>query len=318
MACLATLAPPRLAAQTPAWPSQPITVVVPFAAGGNVDTAARLVTTRLADQLKQAIVIENIAGASGSIGTQRVVAARPDGYTLLFAVAAPINVAPLLSPGTIKYNALKDLAPVGTAASSAFVLVGKPGLAASTTSELVKLARSQPGRLSYGTDGTGGHLHLTGEMIKQIAGIDLLHVPYKSGPQVLTELAGGQLDLAVLPLGLAQGFIREGKIKAFGVTTRQRTAAFPALPSLSEAPELQTLDVESWLGLLAPAKTDPAIVTQLAKALEAVLADPEVVAKMATASLKPLPLSPEQFGALLARERQTLGAVITSAGIKLE
>ena len=298
--------------------SDPIVAVVPFSAGGSVDVAARLLMPRLAERLKQPVVVENTVGASGTIATQRVIRARPDGHTLLFAVASPINVAPLVSPNTYRYDALKELVPVVPVAASAFVLVGRPTLAAATTNELLRLVRSQPGKLNFGTDGVGTGLHVTAEMIKQEAGLEMVHVPYKSGPQVLTELAGGQIDLAVLPVSLVQGFVRDGKVKAFGVTSRTRWPGLPEVPSLSETPELRRLDVEAWHDLLVPARTDPAIVEMLAREMSAVLSEPETVRKLADAGFKPMQMTSAQFAAHLASERSEMARTIAAAAIKVD
>ncbi len=301
-----------------AYPSGPVTVIVPFAPGGSVDVAARIVTTRLAERLKQPVVVENVPGAAGTIGTQRAIRAKPDGQTLLFAVASPITVAPQVTPGTVKYDALKELVPIAPVGVAPFVLIGSPALASNTTSELVKLARSQPGKLNYGTDGVGTSMHVSMELVKQSAGIDVVHVPYKAGPQVLTELAGKQIDLAVLPVSLAQAFVKDGRVKAYGVTSKARWPSLPGVPSLSESAELKDMDIESWFGLLAPAPLDPAIRDRLAREIAAITAEPEVVKKMDDAGLKPLQMTPAQFGAYLAREKQVFGRVISSAGIKVE
>ena len=300
------------------YPAAPITVIVPFAAGGSVDVAARIVLPKLSERLKQAVVIENAPGAAGTIGTQRAIRARPDGYTLLFAVASPITVAPQVAPATVRYDALRELAPIAPVGVAPFVLIGKPGLAAASTADLVKLAKSQPGKLSYGTDGVGTSMHVSMELVKLNAKIDVLHVPYKSGPQVLTELAGNQIDLAVLPVSLAQAFIKDGKVKAYGVTSSQRWSSLPGVPSLSETADLKDMHIESWFGLLAPALVEPAIRERLAREIAAILADPDVIKKMDDAGLKPMSLTPAQFGAYLAREKQMLGAVISAAGIKAE
>ena len=306
------------AALAQAWPDKPITVVVPFGAGGGVDAAARIVMPKLAERLGQQVVIENVPGASGTIGTQRVAKAKPDGYTLLFAVASPINVAPLVAPASVRYDAFKELVPIAPVAVSPFVLVGKPGLPAATTAELLALARKQPGKLTYGTDGFGTSLHVTAAMITHTAGVDLLHVPYKSGPQVLTDVAGGQVDLAVLPVALVQGMVKEGKVKAYGVTSKARSEALPGVPSLSETPALATLDVESWMGLLGPAGLDPAIVARLNKEVAALLADPAVLKLLADGGMKPMQMAPADFGAYLQRERKALAATVAAANIKAE
>lgn len=299
-----------------AWSDKPITVVVPFGAGGGVDAAARIVMPRLAERLGQQIVIENVPGASGTIGTQRVVKAKPDGQTLLFAVASPINVAPLVAPASVRYDALTELVPIAPVAVSPFVLIGKPGLPATTTAELLALARSQPGKLSYGTDGFGTSLHLTAAMITGTAGVQMLHVPYKSGPQVLTDVAGGQLDLAVLPVALVQGMVKEGKVRAYGVTSKARSMSLPDVPSLSETPALSGLDVESWLGLLGPAGLDAAIVARLNKEIAVLLADPGLLKQLADGGMKPLAMTPADFSGYLARERKALAAVVTANNIK--
>ncbi|MBL0918619.1 MAG: tripartite tricarboxylate transporter substrate binding protein [Hydrogenophaga sp.] len=305
-------------AQASDYPSRPVTVVVPFAPGGSVDSAARLALQALSERLKQPFVVENVAGASGTIGSQRVARAAPDGYTLLFAVASPINVAPVVKPSIVRYDALKDFAPVATVASSPFVLIGSPRLAAPATADVIAMARQSPGKLNYGTDGVGTSMHLTAEIIKLSAGIDVVHVPYKNGPQVLTEVSSGLIELAVMPVTLAQPFIKDGKVKAYGVTSRQRWPSLPDVPALAETPALKTVDVDSWYGLLAPAGTDAAIVARLAGAVREALKDPGLVEKMGTAGLKPMVIERAEFAALLKLERETLAAAVKAAGIQPE
>lgn len=319
---LAALSPAALlplpAAAQGVWPDKPVTVVVPFGAGGGVDAAARIVLPKLAERLGQPLVIENVPGASGTIGTQRVARSRPDGYTLLFAVASPINVAPLVAPASVRYDVQKDLLPLTPVAVSPFVLVGRRDLPAAGVAELMQLARAQPGRLTYGTDGMGTSLHLTAAMIAQQAAVQLTHVPYKSGPQALADVAGGTIDLAVLPVALAQGLVKENKVRAYGVTSKQRSDALPGTPSLSESRELAGFDVESWLGLLAPAGLDPAIAARIVREVAAVLAEPEMVRQLALGGMKPMQMSSVDFAAYLARERKSLAAVVSAANIKVE
>lgn len=315
---VASLAALALPAHAQAWPAKPITVIVPFAAGGGVDATARLIVPKLADALKQPVVIENVAGASGTIGAQKAARSPADGYTLLFAVASPLNVAPLVAPSAVRYDTFKDFTPLSTVAIGPFVLIGRPGLAPANTAELVRLVRAQPGKLNFGTDGVGTSLHITAEMIKQRASLDMVHVPYKSGPQVLTDVAGGQVDLGVLPLTLAQPFIREGKVRAYGVTSKARWPGLPEVPSLSETPELKDLDVESWLGLLGPANLPEGVSSTLIKALDAIVKDPEVVRKLNDIANKPVAISGARFGEYLARERKMLADVVTRANIKAE
>ena len=227
-------------------------------------------------------------------------------------------LAPVVKPSIVRYDAFKDFAPIATVASSPFVLVGTPKLAAPTTADVIALARQSPGKLNYGTDGVGTSMHLTAEIIKLGAGVDIVHVPYKNGPQVLTELSSGLIELAVMPVTLAQPFIKDGKIKAYGVTSRQRWPSMPEVPALAETPALKSVDVDSWYGLFAPAGTDAAIVTRVAAALREALKDAALVEKMNTAGLKPLSIERDEFAALLKRERETLAAAVKAAGIQPE
>lgn len=233
-------------------------------------------------------------------------------------MASPLNVAPLVAPGAVRYDTFKDFVPVATVGVAPFVLVGRNGLPVATMAELVRLARAEPGKLNFGTDGVGTSLHVTAELIKQRAGLDMVHVPYKSGPQVLTDVAGGQLDLAVLPLSLAQPFIKDGKVKAFGVTSKARAPSAPQVPALAETAELKDFEMDSWLGVLAPAGTPPAIAAQWVRAIEATLQDAEVARKLADIAVRPLLLSGPAFGEYLARERQLIQGVVAKAGIKAE
>lgn len=316
LACL--LATGAAQAQAPLCGGRPVTVVVPFAAGGGVDATARLVVPKVAEGLKQSLVIENVAGAAGTIGTQKVARAAPDGCTLLFAVASPLNVAPLVAPAAVRYDSFKDFTPLSTVAVGPFVLVGKPGLPANTAADLVKLVRSQPGKLNFGTDGVGTSLHVTAELLKQRAGLDMVHVPYKSGPQVLTDVAGGQVDLAVLPLTLAQPFIRDGKVRAYGVTSAARWPGLPEVPALAETPEFKGVDVESWLGLLAPANLPAPMASALLQAIDAATRDPEIARRLGDIANKPLAIQGPRFGEYLARERKLLQDVVSRAGIKTD
>ena len=318
--CLAAAAVPQLQAQGQAqtFPTRAVTLIVPFAAGGGVDATARLLTPKLGELLKQPVVIENVPGAAGTIGTQKAARAPADGYTLLFAVASPLNVAPLVAPSAVRYDSFKDFVPVATVGVAPFVLVGKPGLAAANTAELIRLAKAQPGKLNFGTDGVGTSLHITVELIKQRAGIDLVHVPYKSGPQVLTDVAGGQLDLAVLPLSLAQPFIKDGKVKAFGVTSLARAPSAPAIPALAETAELKGLEMDSWLGVLAPAGTPPAAVAAMVHAIDMAVKDPELVRKLADIAVRPEVITGSAFTEYLMKERKLIGGVVAAANIKAE
>ena len=315
---LACSLPAAFAVQAQGYPSKPVTVIVPFGAGGGVDATARLVMQKLAEVLRTPVVIENVAGASGTIGTLRAARAPADGYTLLFAVASPLNVAPLVQPAAVKYDTFKDFTPLATVAVGPFVLVGRKDLPPASTAELIKLARSQPGKLTVGTDGVGTSLHVTSELIQQRGGMRLLHVPYKSGPQVLTDVAGGMVDLAVLPLTLAQPFIRDGKVRAYGVTSKARWPGLPEVPALAETADLKEVDVESWLGLLGPAGLPAPVKDTQLQAVQATLQAPEIVRKLGEIANRPMVLGPAAFADYLARERKLVQDVVSRAGIKAE
>jgi tripartite-type tricarboxylate transporter receptor subunit TctC len=208
--------------------------------------------------------------------------------------------------------------PVATIGTSPFVLIGKTALPARNTAELIQLAKAQPGKLNFGTDGVGTSLHITAELFKQRAGLDLVHVPYKSGPQVLTDVAGGQVDLAVLPLSLAQPFIKDGKVRAFGVTSLARSPSAPAIPALAESAELKGLEMDAWLGVLAPAGTPAAVTSAWVAALDATLKDPEIARKLGEIAVKPQLIAGPAFAEYLAKERKAIAGVVQTAGIKVE
>ncbi|MEO8059325.1 MAG: tripartite tricarboxylate transporter substrate-binding protein [Burkholderiales bacterium] len=317
-AALPALGPFNAALAQPAWPAKPVTIVVPFAAGGSIDVVARQVATRLAADLGQTVVVENLAGAFGTIGTQKVARATADGYTLLFAVSSPLNVAPLVNPGAVRYDTFKDFTPVATIGMLPFAIVGRLGLGAATMSALIQAAKAQPGKLNYGTDGTGSLLHITGEYLKQRAGIDMVHVPYKSAPQALTDVAGGQLDLAILPLALVQPLVQEGRVRAYAVTSPARAATLPLVPTLAEFPGFTGIALESWMGLLAPAGTPRPVLDVLTASMQGLMADKARLANLEERGIKPRLLTGDAFAELLRSERRLIADVVGRMGLKPE
>jgi tripartite-type tricarboxylate transporter receptor subunit TctC len=265
-------------AQTPAaWPAaKPISVVVPFAAGGAVDYAARMVVNKLGERLGQSMVIDNVAGAGGVVGTAKVARATPDGYTLLVAPDSTIVIAPLVTPDAVKYDPLKDLVPVGLINITPLILVASPGLPVNNFAELLRYARANPGKLNYASPGVGNLLHVAMEALLQQAGIKIVHVPYKSTPQIISDLIGNQIELALLVPSTGLPHIKGGKIKALGLTVNERLTASPEIPPLSDSPELKGYYVTTSIGMFVPAKTSPAIVERLNRELNAILSSPEV------------------------------------------
>ena len=237
-----------LLASAQSWPgARPITLIVPFTPGGNVDFAGRVLATRLQERLKQNVIVENVAGAGGIVGVQRAVQATPDGYTLLIGVDSPISIARFVTPSAVRYDPQRDLAPIGILNAAPMIIVGRPGLPANDFGELLRLARTQPGKLSYGTSGVGTVLHLAMERVKILAGIDILHVPYKGGAPIVTDLIGNQVDLAMLVTVATLPQVKSGKIKAFAVTTPQRVPRNVAIVGLLVYALTMTLAAVDWI-----------------------------------------------------------------------
>lgn len=301
-----------------AYPSRPIIVIVPYAPGGSVDAVARIVAMRMTEKIGQNVVIENVAGAGGVVGTQKASQAAPNGYTLLFSVESTMAIAKFVSPSIVQYDSQKDFQPITLIGTSPLVLVGKKSLAADTTDDLLKLMRANPGKLNYATSGIGTSLHVAGEMINIEGKVKMVHVPYRVGAQMVTDLMGNQIDLAMLPLVMALPNYRNGNIKAFGTTEPTRSPVAPDIPSLTEHPDLKGVNVTVWFGLFAPAKTDMAIVNRLHQAIAAALQEPDVRTKLSETGLRIVGNTPAEFTTFLAAEVEKFGTIVKAANIKAE
>ena len=272
---------PAARAQQPAWPAaRAITLIVPYTAGGSVDFIARLVAPRLAARIGQTVVIENVAGAGGALGVGRAVNAAADGYTLVAGPDSVMAIGKLINSAAFRFDPLKDLAPVGMLNTAPMVLVARPGLPVRTWADFVKLAKAAPGRYNYATSGIGTVLHLAMELLKQSSGIYVTHIPYRGGAQIMSDVIGNQIDLAMLVSAATLPYIREHSVTALGVTSDQRLAALPDVPAFGEMPGLKGYAMTTWTGLYAPANTPPAIVARLNQTLGAALADPDVAARL--------------------------------------
>lgn len=305
-------------AQTPAYPSRPITLIVPYAAGGSVDAVARVVADRLGTKLGGNVVIENVAGAGGIIGTQRAARADADGYTLLFSVESTMVIAKLVSPSLVQYDTVRDFQPISMVGSSPLVLLARKDFPANNMAELMKLLKENPGKYNYASSGVGTSLHLAGEMINTEGKVKMVHVPYKVGAQIPTDLMGNQIDLAVLPPVMAMQNVKAGNIKAFGITEPEPSPLTPGVPSLADTPELKNVSVTVWYGLFAPIKTDPAIVEKLHQALASVVKEPAVIEKLTAAGVRVVGNSPKEFSDFLAAETAKFSALVKAANIKAE
>ena len=300
----------------PAWPAaKPITIIVPFTAGGSVDATARLIGQKLSERLKQSVVVENLTGAGGVIGVAKAVQAAPDGYTLVLGADSPIAIAKLVTPGTVKYDALEDLAPIGLVTTAPMVMVARPGLQANTLAEVLELARAQPGKLSYGTSGIGTVLQLAMETLKERAKVDIVHVPYRGGAQIVSDVIGNQLDLAVLVSISAVPHIAAKRVKAIAVTSDRRVASLPDVPAIAETPAFKGFDVVAWTGLFAPARTPPAIVERLSRELDAVLHTDEMKEKLAEQGAIAGSGSASVFTTFVEREQERYARIVKAANI---
>lgn len=304
-------------AHAQAWPARPITLIVPYAAGGNVDVMARWVAPELAARLGQPVVIENAVGAGGIIGTDKAARAKPDGYTLLLSVESTIVIARMVTPSTVKYDGLKDFEPVTLLGSQPLVLVGKPDLKAGDAKALYADMKASPGKYSYATSGVGTSLHLGGELLKQQGQVSMVHIPYRAGTQIVTDLAGNQVDLAVLPLSMVMQQVQAGKIKAYGVLG-DVSPAMPGIPSITAVGAWKGADVRVWQGVFAPTGTDPAIIARLNTELLEVLKSPDLQKKFTDSGVTRMGLGPKEFAAFLRQESARFGEVVTRGKITAE
>lgn len=301
------------------YPSRPITLIVPYAAGGGVDAVARVLGDKLGEKLGQKVIVLNITGAGGLIGTQRAVEAAPDGYTLLFAVENTMAVAKLVQPNNVHYDAQKDFEPISLIGTAPLVLVGKNDLPANNTAELISLLKANPGKYSFASSGFGTSLHVLGEMINVDGQVKMVHVPYNAAPQIVTDLMGGQMDLAILPLNLALPAAKAGSLKIFGESEQKRSSLAPDLPSLSEDPNLKTVDMTVWYALFAPAKVDPAIVDKVSKATAEILQDPAIKKQFTEVYLvNTVGSTPAQLAAFLDKEIEKFSIIVKAANIKAD
>ena len=303
-------------AQAPAYPNKPIRLVVPFTPGGVTDTSGRLIAEQLGKRLGQQVIVDNRPGASGNIGTQQVAAAEPDGYTLLLGFDGTLVINPHVFP-KVGFDTLKDFAPVGKIGDAVLILVAHPNFQAKTLKEVIALSKSQAGGLSYGTSGTGGTPHIAGELLKQRTGANLVHVPYKGGGEAMTDVLGGNIPLVYTAVAGAVSHVKSGKLHAVAVSSAQRAPSLPEVPTFIEA-GLADFDINSWVGLLAPAKTPKAIVDKLNTELNAVLNDPVVRERLVTLGISASPGGPERFGRDVARDLARYAAVVKAANIKAE
>ena len=302
-------------AQEP-YPSKPIKLVVGYAPGGSTDITARLISDKLRAELGQPVVVENKPGAGGNIGADAVVRAAPDGYTLLLAAAAQIVVNPSLYKN-MPFNPLKDLAPITQLQTDHNLMVVTPGIPATNLKEFIAYAKANPKGVTFASPGGGTPAHLAGELMNQVAGLTMQHVPYKGSGPALNDLLAGHVTMAIdnMPAFLPQ--VKAGKLRAIAVASPKRASAAPDIPTFDEA-GLKGYTVSAWKGLMAPAATPPAIIQRLHAAAVKVLADPEIRSRMIAMGAEPVGDTPEQFGKTLREESASWATLVKSTGATLE
>ena len=313
LACIAGLLSVSLAVAQD-YPNRPIMLVVPYSAGGGNDAMARIVADKMSKTLGQQIVIENRGGAGGTIATRAVARSAPDGYTLVLGGTGTLAINPTLYANA-GYDPRKDFAPIGLIATSALVVLVHPSIAAKSISELVALAKREPGKLNYASAGPGSGIHLAAELFASMAGIKLTHIPYRGSAPALNDLVGGHVNIYFSSLPPAVGIAGEGKVRALAVTGPQRSHVFPELPTVAEA-GLPGYEAVLHYGIVAPAGTPRSIVDKLNAALREALASEETKAVLIGTGADPLSSTPEQYAADIDHEETRWSRIVKAAGVK--
>jgi tripartite-type tricarboxylate transporter receptor subunit TctC len=311
--CVALRAMIGIAEAQPAYPDRTVRILVGFSAGGLPDIAARLIADKLSAAWTKSVVVENVTGAGGNLAVERAAKSAPDGYTLVMASSA-ITINPSLYD-KVAYDPVKDLAPVSIAVFTPSVLVVHNDVPAKTVHELIALARTQPGKLSYGHAGAGTPAHLSGELLKSLAKIDVQPVPYRGIPALIPDLVAGRLAMSLPNLSVVLPLVREGKLRALAVIAPKRAAAAPDLPSMAEA-GLPGFDVPIWFGLMAPAGTPQPIVDKLHGATVLALSAEDVRKRFGDSGLEVVANTPAEFAGVIRAELSQWAKLIKDAGIK--
>ena len=299
------------------YPSKPVRFVIPYPAGSSSnDIFGRVLAQRLSDSLGQQFVVDNRSGASGHIGGEMVAKAAPDGYTLLLGTNGGIAISPSVSP-KLPYDPLRDLAPVTLFGIVPYIMVVHSSVPANSVAEFIALARARPGQLKFASSGVAGTPHLCGEMLKALARIDLLHVPYKGGAPATIDLLGGHVQAYFSGIPAQFPHIKSGRVRALAITTLKRSATMPELPTFDES-GVPGYDANSWMGVFAPARVPKALIQRLHGQIEAVMKSPEMRESMTTQGIEPVALGPEPFAASIRADHEKYARIIREAGIRLD
>src|SRR5436190_3978068 len=298
------------------YPSKPIRFVVPYPPGGPLDTVARLLGQKVSESLKQPVVVDNKPGAGGNIGADAVAKSAPDGYTILMGAVATHAINPTLY-ANIPYDPIKDFQPVTQLASTPNVLIVNNSVPASNVREFIAYAKANPGKLNFGSGSTGSAGHLAGELFKTMAGVDMLHVPYKGAAPAMQDLVGGQVQLMFDNFASASTQVKAGKVKALAVTTAKRSALAPDLPTIAES-GLPGFDINTWFGIFVPAGTPREAVDRLHAEFTRALALPDIREKITNLGAEPVGSRPEEFAAYVKSEGEKYARVIKASGAKAD
>ena len=297
------------------YPSKPVTLIVPQAAGGANDAIARVIAQKLTEQFGQSFIVDNRTGAGGNVGTVAAARAKPDGYTLMLTADSSMVINPSLYKST-GFDPIKDFEPVGTVATAGYVLVANPAFPAKNTAELIALAKLQPGKINIGSAGNGTLNHLIGEMLGKATSIDLTHVPYKGSSAAVTDLVAGQVQVSVQSLPSSIAFIRSGKIKVLGVVNTKRLPALPDAPTIGEI--VKGFGATPWYGLFAPAGTPKAIVSQLNAEIAKALESKDAQERLAGVGCEPYKSTPEQFAQLVRDDLPRWAKTVKASGATID
>ena len=315
-AIAATVISPLCTAQD--YPNKTITIVVPFSPGGGVDTIARLLSEKLRASLKQNVIVDNKAGGSGMIGAGAVAKASPDGYTLLLGSAGETAINAFVYKNKMQYNPSKDLTPITLVTRIPNVLVTSPSLPVKNIEELVAYGKKNPGKLAYSTSGVGNPQHLNGELLEELAGIHMVHIPYKGASGQLVDVVSGNVDMTFVSYTAAKAFIKDGRVKAIAVTSAKRTSFAPEIPAIAEYKPLAKYQLENWFGLFAPTGTPDAVIQKINEAVTQAIKDPDLSKRLLDQGGEPAPMSSQQFREFIKSESMQFQRIVDVAKITAE
>ncbi len=300
-----------------AWPSKPIHLVVAYPAGGGLDFVTRAVGQRLSEGLGQQVIVENRSGASGSIGADAVARSAPDGYTLLMASPAEVVVGPAAGQ-KVPYNPTTDLVPIALAGETPLVLVINPAVPAKNLAEFIAYAKANPGKLNYGTPGTGSSMQFAGEAFNAGLGIQIQHVPYRGAAPAISDALANQVPMAIVGMPPTVGAVKAGKLRAIAVTSKKRSAVMPDVPAVDEIKGMNDYRFTNWMGLFAPGKTPPAILDRIGAEVAKMMQEPVMRQRLLNAGVDPQGMRGAEFAAFLKAERQRYDKVAAERGIKFQ